>query len=86
MILFHGKEDGEGFTVVIDGGVTTNTDGRTRMHANPGNIGDAGLFIGVRYPAATDTFGNVMLDELLMWNKKLTFGQIKQLYDSYIVK
>ena len=86
-VLFHGIEDDEGFTVVYNGGEATQ--GSTTSGTKPTDLENAKasgrLIIGTRKPDSTSAFdySTVMVDELIMWDKKLTEAQIKQLYDSY---
>ena len=86
-VLFHGIEDDEGLTVVYNGGEATQ--GSTTSGTKPTDLENAKasgrLIIGTRKPDSTSAFeySTVMVDELIMWDKKLTETQIKQLYDSY---
>ena len=90
VVLFHGIEDGEGVEVFYKGDDTTQKD-RTLSGPNPTDLENAeasGRLIigrGIGFDGQPAGYSTVMIDELVMWDKKLTSEQIEQLYDSYNV-
>ena len=88
MIVFYGLDHGEGFTVVYNGGdevhESRNQVGKPFLDTT-GFEATGDVLIGAVTPETPGTFQfpDLNFDELMMWNKKLTLGQIKDLYDTY---
>ena len=87
VLTFRGPEDCLGFNLYFDGGeelelewaVQDGAPGPTSETAATGRI----LLGAVEADDTNSYHGGLEIDEILMWNKVLTRGQVRQLYGSY---
>ena len=49
----------------------------------PSKSGQRRVFIGRRRVSHDQDYSSIVVDELTMWNRKLTPGEVTQIYDMY---
>ena len=81
-IVYHGPNNGEGFTVYHDGTQVEHDD--TRYYTGFSyTTGPGVVVIGRGYTDEDDHYTSVAVDELTMWNRQLSFQEIQDIFDMY---
>ena len=87
VLAFRGPEDCLGYNLYLNGGDELDTHWEVEKEApGPSTMNEAmgQLILGAIKSDDNSTYhADLVIDELLMWNKVLTRGQVKQLYGSY---
>ena len=87
VLVFRGPEDCLGYNLYFNGGYEIDTQWKVQMGApvpSTDNEALGRLILGaVKSDDNTTYHPDLVIDEILMWNKALTRGQVKQLYGSY---
>ena len=79
-MVYHGPNNGEGFTVYYHGVEV----GHEHTRYNRSYITDPDfMFIGRRWTDMDNLYTSVCMDELTMWNRQLSVQQIQDIFNIY---
>ena len=79
-IVYHGPNNGEGFTVYHNGIGVAHDNFRS---ASSHNAGPGSMVIGRTFTDVDDEYASVCVDELTMWNRQLSFQEIQDIFNMY---
>ena len=77
-MVLRGPDDG----IVVYHGATQVAEDTTKSNL-PSAPGDSRVLIGRKRISRDDDYASIMVDELTMWNRKLTPEEVTQIYEMY---
>ena len=84
VIVYHGLNDGEGFSSYFNGQLVRIDDSSSTSLSSSGNL-PGKMTLGSQFPDALSASGNIMLvDEITMWDGKLNETHIRHLAAAHL--
>ena len=80
VFVLEGPKQGEGISVYADGILANQT---TTKESGDYPSGSGRMVIGRRNVDVDDKYASVTVDELLLWNRKLSQPEVQELYSQY---
>ena len=81
VLVYHGPNNGEGITVHLNSESGRKTTIDPSSNPIPHSTGE--VVIGKLLVNTDSTYGNVMVDELTFWNRKLSETEVEALKKKY---
>ena len=71
--MYHGPEDGQGFTVYYDGTLIQSV---TQKIPNTLDRGNGGLVVGRMLIDKDNRYASIEVDDIILWNRQLNIQEI----------